>query len=221
MASSVITTEETTAEAEARRAPRTNLLLAATMDAGRMNAPVRIRNLSSSGALLEGASFPDVGGTLILRRLDLQIGATVVWNAGGRCGVKFDGTTCVSEWISGRSTAGQVQVDSIQAAIRAGSTTAPPRTRPSGDLADLAGSLDARLAEELAYVRRLLECIGDELSDEPAVVQRHARAFQNVDIASQLIGHIAAVLTSDDKIAAVNAIGMDELRARLLRKRIF
>lgn len=190
-----------------------------------MKTAVRIRNLSGSGALLEGPAFPIVGEKLTLRRSDIEIGATVVWRAGSRCGVKFDGTTSVADWVSGKSSGGgpspnQALVDNIQAAIRSGS----PVTATGRSIADpefVKSNLDGRLAEELALVIRLLENMGDKLTDEPIIVQRHPKTLQDFDLACQILGHLAAVLTAEDRCAAVDAIGMEDLRARLLRKPIF
>jgi len=44
------------------RLPRKNLLLGATIEAGALSAPVRIRNLSETGALIDGAALPDLEG---------------------------------------------------------------------------------------------------------------------------------------------------------------
>jgi hypothetical protein len=204
-----------------RVAPRTNLLLTASIEAGPLIAPVRIRNLSETGAAIEGAALPHVGATVMLRRLDLSIGGTIIWSTGSRCGVNFDGTTCVAEWISGTrspriASRDQTRVDMIQAAIRTGSgavppSAAPPPTAPQGDL-------EARLSQELAFVRRLLEQLGEELADEPVVLMRHTRALQSFDLAGQILGHISNILVAEDRAAAVNAIGMEDLRSRLLRK---
>ncbi len=65
--------------AHGARAPRTNLPLSATIEAGALKAPVRIRNMSANGAMLDGAALPPVGAALTLRRADLDIGATVIW----------------------------------------------------------------------------------------------------------------------------------------------
>lgn len=203
-----------------RVAPRTNLMLAASIEAGPLSAPVRIRNLSETGAAVEGAALPHVGATVTLRRLDLSVGGTIVWASGGRCGVHFDGTTCVAEWISGTrsplsATRDQTRVDTIQAAIRTGSGVIPPSAPlPAAPQPDL----DARLSQELAFVRRLLEQLGEELADEPAVLMRHTRALQSFDLAGQILGHISNILVAEDRGAAVNAIGMEDLRSRLLRK---
>lgn len=206
------------------RAPRTNLMLTAAIEAGPLNLSVRIRNLSESGALLEGAAFPEVGERLTLRRLDLEIGATVIWREGSRCGVKFEGKTSVAEWKSGTLSASgscrdQSHVDRIQAAVRAGLPIAAPTGPTSTGRNDL-GNLDARLAEELAHVSRILENLGDELIDEPIIVQRHPKALQSFDLTRQILGHLTSILTAENRSAAIEAIGMEDLRARLLRKPI-
>jgi hypothetical protein len=78
--------------------------------------------------------------------------------------------------------------------------------------------LRLRLAEELEYARRMLGIMGDELAGDGAVVVRHGRALQSVDIVSQLLGHLASVIRSSDPGGAVERIGMAELKARLMRK---
>src|SRR5207244_4552334 len=84
------------------RLPRKNLLLSATIEAGTLNAPVRIRNLSESGAMLDGTALPESGVRLVLRRSAIEVPATAIWRTGGRCGIKFDDTAVsVDEWVSG------------------------------------------------------------------------------------------------------------------------
>ena len=75
--------------------------------------------------------------------------------------------------------------------------------------------------EELAFLRRLVETMGDELSNEPLIISRHMRTLQRFDVLAQALGHVAAILASDDRLATVEAIGMHDMRARLLRKAIF
>jgi hypothetical protein len=86
---------------EDRASPRTNLLLAANAEVGGRILPVRIRNLSETGAMLEGAGLPDAGMKLVLVRGDLHVAAVVAWAAGGRRGVMFEGPTPVHEWTGG------------------------------------------------------------------------------------------------------------------------
>ena len=78
--------------------------------------------------------------------------------------------------------------------------------------------LRQRLAEELDYARRMLDLMGDELSADAAVLVRHGVSLQTVDIAGQILGHIASVIRSSDPDGAVDLIGMTELKGRLQRK---
>jgi hypothetical protein len=75
--------------------------------------------------------------------------------------------------------------------------------------------LDRLLAEELDHARRMLEEMGDELALDAQVVMEHGLALQAVDIVGQLIGHIANVVRAEDRAAAVECIGMCELKAKL------
>lgn len=198
-------------------------MLSATIAAGAFKIPVRIRNLSETGAMIEGATFPPLGTILTLYRADLEITATVIWIAVGRCGIAFIGRASVDEWVAGvrrpggQEERGQTGVDTIQAALRSGasqqSEIAPAAHRPVN-----VELLDGRIAEELAYVRRLLDTISDELSDDPIMLQRHSRNLQSLDAAGQLLGHLASVIGAHDRAEAVSSIAMEELRARLLRR---
>ena len=75
--------------------------------------------------------------------------------------------------------------------------------------------LDRLLAQELDHARRMLEEMGDELALDAQVVTEHGLALQAVDIVGQMIGHIANVVRAEDRTAAVEHIGMCELRAKL------
>ena len=75
--------------------------------------------------------------------------------------------------------------------------------------------LDRLLAEELDHARRMLEAMGDELALDHQVVTEHAIALQAVDIVGQMIGHIANVIRAEDRPAAVERIGMCELKTKL------
>jgi hypothetical protein len=215
--------QEADSHEDKRGNPRTNLLLVATLEAGRSLASVRIRNLSETGALVEGDRLPSSGTAIVLKRGDLEVGGRVAWTAGSRCGLYFDDSIPVRLWVGGKSLtaepgfASQARVDVIQAEVRrdSGATSRGPAAVEAA--APLA-ALPARLAEELAYVQRILENIGDELLAEPAVLHRHHTALQGFDLAGQILGHIAAIMVSDDPATAVDRIGMEDLRARLKRK---
>ncbi len=215
---------------EDRVSPRTNLLLAATAEIDGRALPVRIRNLSETGAMLEGAGLPDAGLKLILKRGDLEVSATVAWAAGPRRGVRFDGPTPIYEWTGGAKPKpldctglrDQRRVDSIQAEARADATmgSALRAAAPASPLPAAIPGLDAKLAHELGYVQRLLENLGDELIKDLFLVQRHGQSMQSLDLVGQILGHVAAILHAEDKAAVIEGIGMEDLKARLKRKSI-
>jgi hypothetical protein len=217
--------EDEQAGAELRRSPRTNLFLSAIAEVGGRATDVRIRNVSETGALIEGAGLPDAGGRLVLRRGDLQIGAEIAWAAGNKRGVKFDGPVQTAEWTGGRppkpldctGLRDQRRVDSIQAAVRTG-TYAKERAAESPPMSRK--QVDARLAEELAFVRRMLAGIGDQMIADPALVERHSRGLQDLDLAAQILAHLAAIIMADDPDAAIERLGMEDLRARLRRSAV-
>ena len=59
---------EVAEEFDVRREPRTNMFVMATIYADTGSAPVKVRNLSSTGALIEGEVLPPLGATVRLRR---------------------------------------------------------------------------------------------------------------------------------------------------------
>ena len=180
---------------------------------------MRIRDLSETGALLEGPAFPPVGTIFPLTRLALQIDARVVWLRPPKCGVEFQGQISVPEWVSGKPgapTFGQARVDMIQAAVRAGSPvpSEPDATEVPVDL----DCLDHRIGTELLYLQGLLDAMSSEFGSDMDVVGKHGAALQNFDLVSQILGHLEAILSAEDRASAVRKIGMSELRARLLDK---
>lgn len=95
--------------------------------------------------------------------------------------------------------------------LRRDPPAAPAALTPTDD------PLKLRLADELDYARRLLDAMGDTLSADPLVVGRHMTSLQTVDIAGQILGHIANVIRSNDPEGAVDLIGMCDLKGRLKR----
>jgi hypothetical protein len=213
-------------EDERRRAcPRAKVMLSASLATDSGTVAVRIRNISEFGALIEGYPLPARDKRVTLKRLALGAAARVAWSRGTSCGLEFDEPVVPACWLDapprppGAVSTGQSRVDAIQAAIRGGvAPVAPPQpavTERPGD-----ADLDRRIAEELAHIQRLLETIGGELAGEPLVVNRHGAALQQFDLAGQVLAHLARIVAARDKAAAVDAVGMAELRARLTRKKL-
>lgn len=208
----------TAARDEARVATRTNICLLAVLKAGDSQQPVKVRNLSTSGALVDGGALPPAGADVNLLRGSLGISGKVVWSENGRCGVMFAERVRVKDWLAkGGVHQDQNRTDKLIAQIRKGEA-AVPQLRPQPRKRFGLGIIEGRLADEIAYVIRLLESLGDDLANDRLLVARHAASVQGIDLAGQILGHVARVLLAEDKAAAAESIGMESMRARLLRK---
>lgn len=202
------------------REPRKNLMLAATIAAAEVSAPVRIRNLSEAGAMIDGAALPEPGSTLVLTRLELSVQASVVWNRDGRCGLKLANRIVVDDWIAGvrrtRTTGnlGQLRVDQVQAAVRSGAAL-PVDPAPHAVPVVEAGALDRRIAGELSDLKRMLDEVGEALADDVDILMRHEQALQRFDIAVQTIQYLADLMGAPDRAKAVDDVPMHDLRSRL------
>ena len=75
--------------------------------------------------------------------------------------------------------------------------------------------LDHLLAAELDHARDMLVMMGDELAMSQELVAEHGMALQAIDIVGQMLGHIANVVRADDPEAAIDRIGMCELKTKL------
>ena len=73
-----------------RRSRRSPVLLAATIEVAGEEVPVKLRNLSEEGALIEGDRLPIEGTTTFFQRNDLRLRSLVVWVHGKYAGVSFD-----------------------------------------------------------------------------------------------------------------------------------
>lgn len=73
-----------------RRAGRYAVGLGEAVVTGRHGASVTIRDLSLTGALIEGAELPGAGAAVTLSHGALHIAAAVAWSDGGKAGLRFD-----------------------------------------------------------------------------------------------------------------------------------
>jgi hypothetical protein len=69
---------------------RMRVLLAARLVTTFNDRPVKIRDVSSEGAMIEGDAVPTEGTDVILQRGPIELFATVVWSDGRQCGLEFE-----------------------------------------------------------------------------------------------------------------------------------
>jgi hypothetical protein len=72
-----------------RRSRRSPVLLAASIEIAGSPQPVKLRNLSEEGALIEGEHLPLEGTTTFFRRNELRLKSRIVWVEGRFAGVAF------------------------------------------------------------------------------------------------------------------------------------
>ena len=72
-----------------RRSRRSPVLLAAGVEVDGVVVPVKLRNLSEEGALIEGDTLPPEDSVTFFERNDLRLKSHVVWVQGRYAGVAF------------------------------------------------------------------------------------------------------------------------------------
>lgn len=72
-----------------RRSRRSNVLLAASLEASGVEHPVKLRNLSAEGALVEAAKLPIEGTQVTFRRNELEVASRIAWVNGKHAGIAF------------------------------------------------------------------------------------------------------------------------------------
>jgi hypothetical protein len=73
-----------------RQSRRSNVLLAATIEVSGTIVPVKLRNLSTEGALIEGSGLPVEGSEVLFRRNELSVNGRVAWVHEKHAGVAFN-----------------------------------------------------------------------------------------------------------------------------------
>lgn len=73
-----------------RRSRRSPVFLAATIEVDGLAQPVKLRNLSEEGVLIEGDHLPAEGATTWFERKDLRIKGRIAWVHDRYAGVAFE-----------------------------------------------------------------------------------------------------------------------------------
>jgi hypothetical protein len=73
-----------------RQSRRSPVFLAGTIEVDGVAQPVKLRNLSEEGVLIEGECLPPEGSTTYFERKDLRVKSRIAWVHGRYAGVAFD-----------------------------------------------------------------------------------------------------------------------------------
>lgn len=99
---------------------RSNVFLGAILRVGSKSWPVRIRNLSVNGALLDGGHTPKESEKVSIERGSLIASGSVAWSRDGHAGIRFDEVISIADWVKQPGHDGQRRVDMVVAALREG-----------------------------------------------------------------------------------------------------
>lgn len=72
-----------------RRSRRSNVLMNAAIELSGISLPVKLRNLSNEGALIEGENLPVEGSEVIFRKAELSLKGRIAWVELRRAGIAF------------------------------------------------------------------------------------------------------------------------------------
>src|SRR5689334_6559710 len=105
---------ESAPSSEHRVESRSNIFVMATIYAAGSSTPVRVRNMSPSGALVEAAELPPAGTSIRLSRGSLEVIGDIMWVDEHRAGVRFAGPVRVGDWLpQGKRGSGQQLIDEM------------------------------------------------------------------------------------------------------------
>lgn len=158
--------------ADPRGGVRSNVFLSAALQTASGSFPVRVRNLSVRGALLDGVDLPGEGTAVRLRRGHLEVGGEVAWRSDRHRGLYFDDDIDVAGWVKGAFRLGQERIDRVVQTFRH-SPEAVSDLACSGEMT--LQSLSAELGEvceSLAARADLQRGAADDLLRLDAVAQR-------------------------------------------------
>lgn len=169
---------------------RSNIFVMAALYVGSGSTPVRIRNMSRSGALVEAASLPVAGTKVRLARGSTSVTGEIMWVDRQKAGVRFDSPTSPNDWLpGGKRGFGQQMADELahQARLGAGSKIASAPAQPHA----------TQMSDELLRLNQVLMRAGEELASNQALTAGQLIALQEIDVAAQRLANLAEEVDAD------------------------
>ena len=166
---------------------RSNMFVTGTLYAAGGSTPVRIRNLSRRGALVEAAGLPPAGTIVRLSRGSFSVAGEILWVEGRKGGLKLASPIAAAEWMPmGERGRGQQLIDEVMHRARLGSALPPPAT-----LIDPIPRSIPSLRAELVRLQQLLLGANEELASEDALTAAQVIAVQTIDGVANSLAHLA------------------------------
>lgn len=159
-----------------RSQSRSNVFLSATLVVGATALPVRVRNMSRHGALLDGQSLPSAGARIRLVRGELSADGEIAWRHDSQAGISFSGEIDVGVWVKKIGHAGQQRVDHAIAALRRNQSL-PANPAPQ--------------APSMARIGQELQAICEKLAGSPTITVEFGEELVKLDTLAQTLQQFA------------------------------
>lgn len=198
--------------ADQRSTRRSSIYLVAALRAGDSNERITIRDISAGGVRIVISSSLAPGSPVRVERGTLSQDGRIAWRAGALAGVEFDAPIAVDEWLL-EGCHGQRRVDRVLARTRELGQP-EPLAAPIPD----AATLRTRLIEEIGFAERLFEAVAEGLSNDSHVVAAFGKQLQTLELGCKILQTAAMLLRSPQPGDHLEAVGLHEMKARLLRK---
>lgn len=170
---------------DTRDGARRNMFLAATLRRGSQVAPVKIRNMSASGALLDSPIVPEPNSSIELVRGKYVAHGRVVWSEPKRCGIRFNAQLSVNDWLAPIEAQPVFVADPDTPAA----TLPPPSAVPAPAGPDAFATV---AVEDLLQVAKLVEQVARTLARDPHFLADHMTEGRNLICAMQMLGRMSA-----------------------------
>lgn len=165
---------------DGRSESRSNIFVAATLSSAEITGPVRIRNMSRQGALVEGSVLPSAGSRVRVSRGSLRASGIIAWRNANRAGIQFESVVAVSEWLPRGPGTPQQKIDEIVFAHKTGAMVSPEPASTPQDMQD-----------ELRQLEQMLRKVAEDFARDGLVCERHLASVQLLDGAADKLAGLA------------------------------
>ncbi|HUP68067.1 MAG TPA: PilZ domain-containing protein [Sphingomicrobium sp.] len=180
---------DSAAAPDSRAEGRSNIFVMGTLYAAGGSMPVRIRNLSRTGALVEAAELPAAGTAARLCRGTLSGAGEIMWIEGRKAGFRFASPISAADWLPlGERGHGQQLIDEVIHRARLGSIPVKPMEPPS--------SRPPSLQSELLRLQHILHRAAEQLAADQPLSASHIVALQAIDEVCSGLSSLGAGLNS-------------------------
>lgn len=180
---------------DGRMDARLNMYVAAILIVDGRASPVKIRNLSKTGALIDASVLPEPGARVRIVRGELHEEAHVVWRSDRCCGLQFGGAVDVRAWLASRDSSHQQRVDEVVRLVRAGKLTAPAPSDIVLSRPPIPIDADTEALHDVVMeIAATLQQVSEEFADDTSILVTHSKKIQILDTLAARLNAIAGTV---------------------------